>query len=216
MQIVSSDRRSVSVKVFLFEKAATAVYCAAFVAPSVPQTTDDIVDRGVATSATVQAVVLSMTGLIPVTRYNIFCATVSLTGIAMPFAVARNNSISATTGCCKTIRVSVLAALGISGLESRSALQVELDFAPSSLMQLTWTMNNLSAIPLPASTSQSAFPVILPAFTEFNRTTWPLATSSFSIFSGGAAGQFRVSLNCSGRACAEFSFAYLTPRRFEV
>eukprot|EP01042_Synura_sphagnicola_P019510 gene19510-24702_t len=77
-------------------------------------------------------------------------------------------------------------------------------------------MNNLSAIPLPASTSQSAFPVILPAFTEFNRTTWPLATSSFSIFSGGAAGQFRVSLNCSGRACAEFSFAYLTPRRFEV
>jgi hypothetical protein len=217
IELVTTGATVAVIKVHLSEKAAANVYCAAFQYYVNPNTVSDVVEKGAYVSATLQSFSVSLSNLVPTTQYRIYCVTSSLAGNFMPLQILRSKYVDTVTLCCKTIKATVLQSAGISGQETKRALQVYLDFEPKSTLRLTWSLLNVSSTPVVSAVhSALVLPIVVPSTIVFNSTTQPLTSKEFSVFSGLAIGAFAIQLQCTGASCADYSIVYSSLRSFDV
>jgi hypothetical protein len=195
----SVSTQSVSLTFAFTEKAV--VSCSPYASGVVPASSSAM--STFAYSATASAVstssfqaVLSITGLVPLQAYDVYCYTQGFRNNAMTYAqMLSTGKISQTTLFGKRATVSVgLATVAVSG-SSASSIRLSLDFAPSSDLTVALTVTD----------GNGGSYALYPASVTFTSTSVSLsATFSVTTTATASAGNRTVAVSYSGASVSQY------------
>jgi hypothetical protein len=195
----SVSTQSVSLTFAFTEKAV--VSCSPYASGVVPASSSAM--STFAYSATASAVstssfqaVVSITGLVPLQAYDVYCYTQGFRNNAMTYAqMLSTGKISQTTLFGKRATVSVgLATIAVSG-SSASSIRLSLDFAPSSDLTVALTVTD----------GNGGSYALYPASVTFTSTSVSLsATFSVTTTATASAGNRTVAVSYSGASVSQY------------
>jgi hypothetical protein len=195
----SVSTQSVSLTFAFTEKAV--VSCSPYASGVVPASSSAM--STFAYSATASAVstssfqaVVSITGLVPLQAYDVYCYTQGFRNNAMTYAqMLSTGKISQTTLFGKRATVSVgLATIAVSG-SSASSIRLSLDFAPSSDLTVALTVTD----------GNGGSYALYPASVTFTSTSVSLsATFSVTTTATASAGNRTVAVSFSGASVSQY------------
>ena len=184
------------------------VFCNAFASGTVPTSVADVTSRNYVNSSIVRKAQISVQGLSPSARYDVYCATQSSLGSFMALQDIIKTKVSVTSKCCKSVTVSLSIVSLPVGVSSVSAVKVVLDAPPTD--SLTISLVTVSAAtsvltPLfPLTTSISAMSTVLTFY------------YSISALDRSASGLNSVTASLSGTSAAEYTVIYSTASNFTL
>ena len=201
---VSSTNLTISMQV----SSLGVVYCAALPSPAIATGSfirhvnvfTPVVARGGGYWAS-----LTIPALSPATSYDIFCLTESLRGVVLPDADIVRGKVSGHTGCCKTIRITLLTTSMVVGSDVLSALSVSISSRPSEEIVLS-----LECLFVPSTGGSNASQQVHPFFKtalEFQAST-QLLTRTIG-FRATRAGQYYPQFLLSGTSAVNYEIVYM-------
>lgn len=152
--------------------------------------------------------IVNVTGLLPLTKYDLYCAATSLQGVTMPL-----QSIFATvqplhTACCKMLIATVFHPATVSlGQELTQAITLAVDATPSAGIEVTirYTLHDE-----PSSGVQ-----LLPFVTRYYNRSVVNSGKSMTL-TPLAAGNYSLSVSVAGPSAEEYTIEYVGTRRLTV
>ena len=106
------------------------VYCAAFNVYEYPTKVSNILALNNFGVFSGQLVSIVISGLIPATKYNVYCATKNFYGNVMPFTEVLEGSFEVETYCCPVVHVSLAVKYVIKGSSIPDVISINLDTPP--------------------------------------------------------------------------------------
>lgn len=156
----------------------------------------------VAGTSTVNGVALvQLSGLVPVTQYDVYCIGESSRGVRPP----ANRAVPVTgivrgvwTRCCKVLQVSLASSSVLEGGFAATGVLLSLQNAPSGDLTMTTSFN-----PVGSFGGSTALPKTVPSAVSVTRDA---KSRSWSLGLGaGSVGTYAVSVVLSGSSASEFA-----------
>ena len=160
------------------------VYCAA--SKSV-LTAADITGKGVFVRANGNTVLVTVSGLIPLTNYNVYCTTTSIDHVSY----GRVLYIPARTICCKLIQVSLIINSIRAGTYQKGFLSVTLSHPPSDYIAVSITTNCTVLSILPNNTYWANNTINLKSYFDIQSNTAKTCVIN-TVFSGNSVDEYVV------------------------
>ena len=186
------------------------VSCNAFPSGYVPSAVSAISAKNNAASSVGSVAEVHIDSLHPSSDYDVYCAAQSNLGTASSLVDIIATKTKVTTGCCKTITVTLLLVSLRRGTSSVHAVEILVDSPPSQSLSISLGSNSL-AIP-------SADPVALIPSTTFitDLTTTSVFRYSLTAEATSALGLVQISTLLSGLSEHEYEIVYGTNSTFSI
>ena len=173
------------------------LYCGAFYAKNLPQSTVDILIQGVSTQISANygsvnntfVAVLVVPGLNPSTSYKVVCMTKDYLDHSMPISEALTSSTTSMTACCKqVVSISPPSSIALAASSSSAIIQPQFSFSVNFVPQQQLLLSiSLSKLQL-CSQTNSTVPSTGLDFSPKSVTISALSPSSiFNVLVLGAA-----------------------------
>jgi hypothetical protein len=155
-------------------------------------------------------VTASVDGLLPYTKYDVYCAATSSAGVPMQRAAVLSSKTALRTLCCKT--VTVAAALPLTtypGTALSSAISVTLDASPTEAVGIA--VGLISAVD-----GNSGGVALLPASLRYTNSSSVSAAPQRMQLTALSPGSYTLIATVTGPSAQEYRFAYLGPTQLTV
>eukprot|EP01038_Epipyxis_sp_PR26KG_P010901 gene10901-14632_t len=135
---LTSFSTTLNIEVTLSETAS--VYCASYLHDVIPDSVEEIISKNIqSNSLNGNKLVVEITGLIPSTAYDVYCAVLSQYGVSSTYQTVLSSKLTAATLCCRTVGISTVTPFILENTPYNNLIEVSLTTLPD--LDLTLSLN---------------------------------------------------------------------------
>ena len=172
------------------------LYCAAFSESTVVTSTVTVIRNGVVATISAPGLVsVTLSGLVPLTAYDVYCYTQDYKNHFMPLATVLQTKVTVSTQCCRSLSFATLNRRLVESVAVSPSTPTNvamLDTVPSSMVHVIVKLESYDCPWQVSGVASSA--VSVPASFNFSRSS---PTTSFSFVVIGSPGCYTISANVS-------------------